>query len=153
MSHYAATCVVLVGAIFTTFSADHSDPNYTLHQMIYELFPQPYFLLYMAALATLTTVLGVGIVSARKSLKDNVNCSKSLKYLAFAYAALSGVFGSLSVLSGKIMASIIKQIYLGDLDVLRHLATYVAVAILGITVFSQTHFMNLVCKFILSAST
>lgn len=124
--------IVIIAAVLLLAVTVEEAQVYTLSELK-ELFVAPSFLVYLS-------VQLIGLILLFTFFLDSV----ATRHLGLYYACISGIFGALSVLLGKLVAQVFGNAVFGDeKDVFTQSATYLFILGMAMTVCLQTHFLNI----------
>eukprot|EP00033_Pygsuia_biforma_P000591 GCRY01000698.1.p1 GENE.GCRY01000698.1~~GCRY01000698.1.p1 ORF type:complete len:357 (-),score=59.71 GCRY01000698.1:251-1321(-) len=139
----SGTTMILCGNSLLVLYGSHDSRTYTVEELML-LYRRGPFVLYILLLAILVVALYISYQSlCHKVDMCGIHALTPLmqKYIPFAYAAISGMIGTQSVILAKSCASLIRQTLMGD-NQFTHVFTYLILAAWALTMGYWMHRLN-----------
>ena len=133
-----ATVAIVLGSSLSVACADHRDRLYGLGEL-FGLFLQPRFVCYSLVILAVISLLYYHI---RHLTAASHHTASTRKHIRLCYASLAGIVGAQSVLFAKCVGTMVVDSLTGRSLLFVHIESWVIVALLGLSVTLQIHYLN-----------
>ena len=139
-----ATCIIIIGNIFIVIFGSKTTENYNLEELK-ELAVEPLFLGYMVMIFILVSILQ-GLFwyfewKIKQFSSPDLAPSYMVKYQPFAYATVSAIIGTNTIIFGKICAGLLHAATQGD-SIFDNIWTYAIILTFAVTMIFWLYRMN-----------
>ena len=146
-----ATVIIIIGNIIIVLFGSKKTQNYDFEELKDLLFAKP-FVIYIIFITTAVIVLQAiymycSHLITNKYEKEGVEIPKLIiRFMPIAYAAVSAIIGTNSIIFGKVLSGLLSFVFRGDFTVFANFWTYIILAGFLVTMGFWLYRLNVALK-------